>query len=206
MFVVVFIVEGWVRPGYSPLRHPVSSLALGDFGWVQTLNFLLTGVLMFAFAVGARPALRPYGAGIWAPLSIGAYAVGLFGAGLFATDPVGGYPPGAGTTGRYTTHGALHDAFSLVVFVALPVACLVLAYRFATSRHWGWAGYSLATAVEIVVGFVLFAAGFAGDPTFAPVGGLLQRLTIVAGWGWLMLLSLYLLRRLPPARRGTVGR
>jgi len=35
-FVVAFLLEGATRPDYDPLRHPVSSLALGPFGWTQT--------------------------------------------------------------------------------------------------------------------------------------------------------------------------
>jgi hypothetical protein len=33
MFTVAWLVEGATRADYSPLRHPVSSLALGEFGW-----------------------------------------------------------------------------------------------------------------------------------------------------------------------------
>jgi len=33
LVVVAFVVEGATRAHYDPLRHPVSSLALGDSGW-----------------------------------------------------------------------------------------------------------------------------------------------------------------------------
>ena len=39
LFVTVFVVEGAQRPDYKPLRHPVSSLALGSRGSVQVANF-----------------------------------------------------------------------------------------------------------------------------------------------------------------------
>jgi hypothetical protein len=39
VFVAVFLAEGAVREGYNPLRHPVSSLALGPRGWIQAGNF-----------------------------------------------------------------------------------------------------------------------------------------------------------------------
>jgi hypothetical protein len=39
VFVVAFLLEGARREDYLPLRHPVSSLALGPRGWVQTANF-----------------------------------------------------------------------------------------------------------------------------------------------------------------------
>ena len=45
VFTATFLAEGAVRDGYRPLRHPVSSLALGPRGWIQTVNFAVTGVL-----------------------------------------------------------------------------------------------------------------------------------------------------------------
>lgn len=59
LFVVAFIIEGATRADYDPLRHPVSSLALGDSGWMQTTNFFVMGLLMLAYAVGLRRAFRP---------------------------------------------------------------------------------------------------------------------------------------------------
>lgn len=52
LFVVAFLVEGATRAHYDPLRHPVSSLAFGDLGWTQSTNFVVTGLLMLAFAIG----------------------------------------------------------------------------------------------------------------------------------------------------------
>ena len=59
LFVLVFLLEGATRANYDPLRHPVSSLALGDYGWVQSANFVAAGLLTLAFSVGLRRALRP---------------------------------------------------------------------------------------------------------------------------------------------------
>src|SRR5512138_2037512 len=50
VFVTAFVVEGAARDGYRPLRHPVSSLALGPGGWVQAANFAVTGTLFLAAA------------------------------------------------------------------------------------------------------------------------------------------------------------
>ena len=55
VFTAVFLAEGTAREGYRPLRHPVSSLALGPRGWVQAANFVVTGTLCLAGAAGLRP-------------------------------------------------------------------------------------------------------------------------------------------------------
>jgi hypothetical protein len=54
VFAATFMAEEAVRGGYRPLRHPVSSLALGPRGWTQTANFAVTGVLCLAGAAGLR--------------------------------------------------------------------------------------------------------------------------------------------------------
>jgi hypothetical protein len=42
LFVGTFLVEGLTWDGYQPMRHPVSSLALGQHGWLQVANFAVT--------------------------------------------------------------------------------------------------------------------------------------------------------------------
>ncbi|MFC6086925.1 DUF998 domain-containing protein [Sphaerisporangium aureirubrum] len=193
-FVAAFLVEGATREGYNPLRHPVSSLALGDLGWTQTANFLITGALMLAFAVGLRPALLPGRGARWAPLLVGMYAIGLIGAGVFVTDPVNGYPPGTPDKVTMTTSGTLHDLFSAPVFLALPIACVVLAVRFFGARSIGWGVYSLVTPVLFLAAFFLASLGFSGVEGLIDAGGMYQRISIVIGWGYLSLLALHLLR------------
>jgi len=62
LFLTVVLIEGATRPGYSAWRNAGSQLALGDGGWVQTINFFVAGVLLLAFAVGLQRAL-PSGPG-----------------------------------------------------------------------------------------------------------------------------------------------
>src|SRR5580704_18248638 len=59
VFITTFLVEGATRDQYRPLRHPVSSLALGPRGRIQTANFAVTGTLVLAGAVGLERAGDP---------------------------------------------------------------------------------------------------------------------------------------------------
>jgi hypothetical protein len=140
LFVIMALLEGVTRAGYSPLRHPISALALGELGWTQRVTFLLTGLLTLAFGFGVRRALRLRGGSHWEPLLIGAIGIGLLGAGVFVTDPLNGYPPGTPDLpiGR-STAGVLHDRFSALVFLGFPAACLVLGRRFIAWGDSGWA-------------------------------------------------------------------
>ncbi|MGW4208099.1 DUF998 domain-containing protein [Lentzea sp. NPDC004789] len=173
LFVLTFLVNGAVTTGYSALRHPVSSLQLAS--WVQTANFLVTGVLVVVFALSARP-------GFWGTLLISCIGLGLIGSGVFTTDPVNGYPPGSPAVSEYTWHGLLHDLFAIPTFVGWPIACFMLARRF---RPW----YSIASGVAFAVMFVLTNAAFAQTPGLVEFGGLLQRLTITIGFTWLTVVS-----------------
>ena len=203
LFVVAFLVEGATRAGYDPLRHPVSSLALGDSGWTQTANFIVAGLLTLAFAVGLRRAFRPPGGSTWGPLLVGVWAVGLLGAGVFVTDPVSGYPPGSHDRSLgYSWHGALHDLFSLTAFVALAVACFVFGRRFAARRERGWAIYSVVSGVVFAVAFILSSAGFGQAEGLVDLAGLFQRVSVAVGFGWLTLLAVHLLRYLGSERKG----
>jgi Protein of unknown function (DUF998) len=62
-FFLTFSVAGAVRPGYDPLRHPISSLEFGPDGWVQHLNFVFTGTLVTLFALGLGKPIRTLGGG-----------------------------------------------------------------------------------------------------------------------------------------------
>ncbi|MEQ4304762.1 DUF998 domain-containing protein [Plantactinospora sp. B6F1] len=206
LFVLAFLIEGATRDDYDPLRHPVSSLALGPHGWTQTVNFLLCGLLTLAFAVGVRRALAPGRAATWGPLLIGVWAIGLLGAGVFVTDPISGYPPGTPEVpAEYTTSGALHDGFALFAFPALAAACFVFTRRFVGERRHGWASYSALTGLAFLAGDILASAGFAQVAGLVGLAGLFQRITVVIGLLWLTLLAVHLHGQLAaPARHGAV--
>jgi hypothetical protein len=178
LFVVVFLVEGWTRSGYDPMRMFVSLLSLGDVGWQQIANFLVSGTLIFGGAVGLRMVMREGLGSRWGPILIGLAGVGMVLAGLFATDPGYGYPPGTplGMPETTSARGTSHDLASLLVFGGLAVAMLVLARRFS-GEGGRWALYSRVSAVAVVVGLPLAFV-------LTDVTGLLQRVTIVVALGW----------------------
>jgi len=194
-FIIVFLIEGATRSGYNPLRQPVSSLSIGAFGWMQAANFVITGSLLLAFAIGLRIVLRTSPGRVWGPLLIGLAAIGLIGAGFFTTDPLNGYPPGSPLVPLVRSqHGRLHDLFGVPVFLGLPIACFVFSSLFFKLGLPGWAAYSILSGLLMFITFVLAGMGFSQTPGFADFAGVFQRLSIGIGWIWIMLLAVHLFR------------
>ena len=195
LFAATVLIEGATRADYDPLRHSISSLALGPAGWVQTVNFLVAGALSLAFAVGLRRSLRGTAGSRWGPNLVGLWGVGLLGAGLFTTDPDSGYPPGSPfPLEEPTLHGVLHNLSAGVGFPALIAACLVLARRFATQGRRAWSLYSAASAVVILAFVILASYGFGRTGAVSDLAGLFQRISVMAGWAWLTVVALGSLR------------
>lgn len=182
LFPVVFLLDGWSRPGYRPLYHPVSALALGSRGWIQTANFVLCGAAVTIGAVAIGPALGS----VVLALVIGGFGLALVASGVFPMEAMRGYPPGTPETDpdEFSLRHTLHDWAGMFVFGLAPVAAIVTAFVVPGT---GWAIYSAGTAAAGALGFVLFGQAWETDH---PRTGLIQRLTIIVSWVWLGLLFL----------------
>jgi len=186
VFAATFLAEGAVRDGYRPLRHPVSSLALGPRGWIQAGNFAVAGTLVLAGAAGLRLTGDRPGGGRIGPVLVAAAGAGLIGSALFRTDPVGGYPPGTPDTPVAPSRaGTAHNLTAVPVFLGLPAAAACYGWRSWRAGQPGFAVCCAATAVTMPVTAALAGAGFAQSPRLSRYGGLFQRISIITGFGWL---------------------
>ncbi|MBB4935538.1 hypothetical protein F4561_006432 [Lipingzhangella halophila] len=205
LFVVVLLVEGAFRPDYASLHRFGSELSLGERGWVQTTNFVVTGVLLLGFALGLRRALATGRGSSAVPVLTAIVGASLVVGGLFATDPAIGYPAGSTPPAEPTLSGRIHDGNVVPFYLALTAVIAVLAWRSAVepgARWWMW--YCVATAVLVPVTFG-FAAAQVDDVTgVGTFHGLWQRVSLAIGLGWFGALALRLMRRCtaPPGPGG----
>lgn len=132
LFLITWAAQAFTRDGFEPARHPLSLLALGDTGWIQIANFVVTGTLYVAAAFGLRDQ------GSWLPRLVGAFGIGLILAGVFVTDPGAGFPAGAPEgRGDLTWHGLLHEVGFGVVQLAWIAAAITVAKRATGLPRWG---------------------------------------------------------------------
>ncbi|MFF0150651.1 DUF998 domain-containing protein [Micromonospora sp. NPDC005203] len=152
LFLVVAAAQVLTRDGYDLSRQPLSLLALGDLGWIQIANFVLTGLLALAGAVGLRRTLRGESSGTWGPALIAVHGLGLVIGGVLVSDPSMGWPAGApeGTPDTLSWHAIGHGVGAGLAFGSLPIACLVFARTWWRAGQRGWAAYSLGSALAVV--------------------------------------------------------
>ncbi|MCX5123743.1 DUF998 domain-containing protein [Streptomyces sp. NBC_00347] len=153
LFLGTGIVQGLTRDGFGFTRNAISQLALGDLGWIQVANFLLTGALVIAGAIGMRRVLRGVPGGIWAPRLVGVFGASFLAAAVFPADAGAGFPIGAPEATSLSAHGAVHMITGMVGYLALCAAFPVLARCLGSLGHRGWAVAARLVPVGVLAGF-----------------------------------------------------
>ena len=180
LYIILGLIQMAIRPGFDITRHSLSLLANGDLGWIQILNFLITGILLIAGAIGMKRALKSGRGSRWAPRMLGLYGLGLVGASIFSADPALGFPPGTPLENTpISWHGMLHFIVGTIGFIGFIATCFMLARRFNSFQKTGWAWYSLITGILFLVSFVGIASGSKG-----PVS-LFFAIAVVLGFTWI---------------------
>ena len=188
LFYAVVLIQAFTRAGFNIRRTPLSLLSLGDLGWIQIANFIITGLLGLACARGVRRALGGGKGGTWGPVLIFTFGFGLILAGIFHPDPGYGFPPGVGAPAEMlptmSRHASIHSAGFAIVMVSLIVACFVFVRAFRSRGQGGTAFYSAATGILIPA---LLAFAIVTNTT-----GLILVVGLVA-FGWLSIIAARLL-------------
>jgi hypothetical protein len=156
MLPTVLWIDGATRPGYSLWHHGASQLGLGERAGLQTVNFVLAGILVVGFSIGVRRVLQSGRGATWGPTLLAATGIGLVVAGIVPTNPALGYPPGEPSV--VTPGSVVHQVAGLFLFGGLSGAAFVLAPRLRTASR-SWATYTRISGLLIIV--FAIAAGIA---------------------------------------------
>lgn len=196
IYILVGLAQILTREGFDITRHPLSFMSLGDLGWIQIANFIVTGLLVIASAIGLRRLAEVETRLRRGALLIGIYGLGVLGGGIFVTDPALGFPPGTPNTYPETMswHGLLHFIFGQIGFLALIVASFVYARYFASKGLRGWAMFSALTGAIFLFAIIAGVITSTGDS--AALGLLTLYAAVTLAWIWLSALSYHMRSRL----------
>ena len=187
-YLTVGLIQALLRDGFDLARHPLSVLANGPGGWVQTANFVITGLMVLAAAVGFGRVLGPKSRTVtW---FLGGFGVAMIVAAMFPADPVDGFPPGTpkGAPTSISTTGLVHFVAGSLGFTFLAISCV-----FAAWAMWR-RNVSSLPLLSLLSGFAVMFGFFGG--MVLPMGVLGIWFAVVVGWAWLTVMSLRL-NRLP---------
>ncbi|HET9702782.1 MAG TPA: DUF998 domain-containing protein [Vicinamibacterales bacterium] len=192
LYLTVGVMQGLLRDGFDFGRHPLSVLANGSLGWIQTANFLLSGLMVIAAAVGLKRVLGSKSRGLrW---FLAAYGAAMIAAAFFPADPVDGFPPGTplGFPTSISTTGLIHFICGALAFLCLAISGFFAAWTMRRRNDLPLALLSLFSGLSVFVGF------FGG--VMLPIGVAGIWFAVVVGWVWLSVLSLRQTRLLEAAR------
>ncbi|MDP9984009.1 putative membrane protein [Pseudarthrobacter oxydans] len=179
LFVSVFTIYGWLNPNYSWTRMFVSELSLGPYGWVQVLNFVLTGALILMFGRGLAAHFRAGAASRAGPVLVQCIGVSLIASGPFVTDP-------SAMFGQSSTHGIVHGIFGAVVFTFAPLSCFVFYRRFRSDPRWRpLSVWTLISGVVLALGIGLLRISQQPGSDLLEWKGLVQRAILVTFMAWI---------------------
>ena len=179
-FTALVVVQGLLQPEYSHVRLPISALAAWPTGWIQNVNFYVTGACAIAFAVVLHRGIQPIQRGATGLVLLAMGGVGVVLAGIFPWKMVDGIP----------TEPPSHVVGAIMAFAATGLGLVVLSRRMVADPRWRDLGpYTLWTGIAVLVLFI--AVGFfaieEGTPLH-PWAGLLQR--VLCGVWFLCLIVL----------------
>lgn len=178
---ILIVAQGILNPEYSHVKMPISALAALPTGWIQNVNFYVTGALIGLFIAALNAAVRPAtrGRAGFALLMIGAAALALNG--LFPWEMIDGVP----------TEPPAHAATAIVTFAATGSGMIVFSRRMNADPRWrALAAYTLWSGIVVLILFVI--VGFFAVDNGAPLHewtGLLQRILVTVWMAWIVVLA-----------------
>lgn len=183
-YVVLDVVAQLLPPHYSPISQAESDLAVGPYGYVMTINFVVRGSLTFAFLVGVLQATR-----LGHTARGGVALLAVWGAGAFI---LAAFPTDVGTA--VTVHGTIHNLTAAVAFAGGAFGTLFLAQHFGAEHRLRdlETGARILGVLAVVMLFVTLAS--LALRRLSLTFGLVERVFIGLVLLWMLVVALQLLR------------
>jgi len=128
-YQVLLLVLIFMRPELDPSWHTISEWALGHYGWIMILAFLISAASYGSLIVATKSQVRGRTGKIGLFILL-ICTIGTIGVGVFRTDPM----PLTAEKG-ISTIGALHVIFGTSAFLLLPFAALLLNLNLARNNQ-----------------------------------------------------------------------
>ena len=195
VYAILDVIAQLLPPHYSAITQAESDLAVGPFGWIMTINFVVRGLLTLLFLFALAETLAAEGRS-WRTFGRGYAAFLVWGIGAFL---LAAFPTDVPST-PISWHEWIHIVVAVPAFLGGALGTYWLATRFDDSaalrpmRVWA----TVLAVITIVLAILEIVGGLIVHRVSGRVGGLLERLFLGSVLLWLFLVSAYLAWAHPP--------
>lgn len=187
VYVIIDVIAQALPPHYNPISQAESELAVGPYGFVMTINFVLRGLLSLALLGALTGTVTQQALSRPGLVLLGVWGVGALVLAVFPTDLSGTSP---------TLHGIIHLLVALIAFICGATGELLLSLRFANDpRLHSLRSPALVIAIlASIILLVLFVAP--SSRMLSHITGLVERIFIGLLLLWMLVVA-FRLRALP---------
>jgi len=189
LFLLILLSLHLLEPEYDPTWRFISEYALGKYGWLMSLDFLLAALGSLSFMIAAWDETKSVTGRIGKVL-LGISALGMAIAAIFTTDPI------TTPAGEMTERGNMHTLGGQLNLT--PLAVLFLSLSLNKRKEWKQVRLPLQiTAILTLLVMLAFAVSVgAAQGEFGPgvYAGLLGRLLMVGFGSWILIAGYHMLR------------
>ena len=177
LYVILDVIAQLLPPHYNAISQAESDLAVGPYGFVMTINFVLRGLLALALVWALSRAAPKSGLSRTGLALLALWGIGALVLALFPTDLAGAKP---------TLHGVIHLFVALLAFICGAIGELLLALRFAKAEPWrSLRAPALVIAILAIILFVILLMS-----AFPHAYGLVERIFIGLVLLWMLVVAL----------------
>ena len=194
VFFVTFVVLGLIQPGYDMTRDTVSMLVLGEWGWIQSVNFLMLAVTTLIFGLGLGWSIYKK---LINPVSVifGLFAMGFVIGTIFPTNP--STPTSVTELSVLSWTEKIHELMAFIMIVLAPLFLFPVFVSLKKSPQWrSPLPYAVGVFVfNCIVGWLwIYLLGY---DWFWEWKGLLQKILITNILVWLVVMGRRMVKMSP---------
>lgn len=180
LYLVLDIIAQILPPHYNFITQAESDLAVGPYGYVMAVNFIIRGLLSLSFITGLIITFKSdrsrYNTGL---ILLGIWSVGALILAFFPAD----------ITLPDTVHGIIHGITAIAVFLGGSLGILILSIQMRTDNKFkDITKYALPLSIFSVISLAL-------STILVHIFGLIERIFLASILLWMLIISIYLLNR-----------
>lgn len=180
-FLAILLALDIIQWQSLPFLSKVSDLVHGEMGWLQTVAFVLIGVFFIIFVIKLYSLTHK---------KISSLAgSSFFGITSFGFVALAAFPSQIESIGL-SIEGLIHNSIAGVISATFIIGCIAFAYHFRKDPH--WKSYWIYTALTVLL-CLTFAISWGAAPE-SQVQAVFERLLLISGFIWMLVISIKLIR------------